>query len=198
MNKMMTLALSILFSGSLLSADITKGKEKSAICIACHAIDGNSQIKLNPKLAGQSEKYLIKQLLDFKKGKRLDPTMQSMASLLSTQDIQNIAAYFSSQTVQHQTVDKQYIALAERIYRGGDKNRDIPACIACHSATGKGLSSAGFPAIGGQHPAYTIKTLKAFRSGKRNNDANEIMQDVVSKMSDKQIEALAYYLAGLH
>ena len=198
MNKIIGLTLALLFSNIAYAGDIAKGQAKSAVCAACHAVDGNSAIAANPKLAGQSAKYLVKQLHDFKSGKRANAKMAPMAAMLNDEDIENVAAYYASQKVQHMAVDDKYIAVAEKLYRGGDSDRDIPACIACHSATGGGMAAAGFPAIGGQHPAYTIATLKAFRSGDRASDANEVMRDVVAKMSDTQIEALAYYLAGLH
>ncbi|PHS16797.1 MAG: cytochrome c4 [Kangiella sp.] len=198
MRNIIGLTLIFLFSNIALAGDIAKGKAKSGVCAACHAADGNSAIAINPKLAGQSAKYLAKQLHDFKNGKRSNATMAPMAGLLNDEDIENVSAFYASQKVQHMAVEDKHIAIAEKLYLGGDADRDIPACIACHSATGEGMAAAGFPAVGGQHPAYTIATLKAFRSGDRANDANEIMRDVTAKMSDKQIEALAYYLAGLH
>ena len=168
------------------------------VCAGCHAADGNSVMPVNPKLAGQGEKYLAKQLLDFKSGARQNATMAPMANMLSDEDVNNVAAFYASQTVQHSAVADKYIELGQSLYRGGDADRDIPACIACHGASGKGMESAGFPAVGGQTATYTKAQLEAFRSGARNNDANNIMRDVVAKMSDEQIEALAYYLAGLH
>jgi cytochrome c553 len=198
MIKIIGLTTILLFSNISLAADIAKGKAKTVVCAACHAADGNSADAINPKLAGQSAKYLVKQLHDFKSGKRSNTTMAPMAAMLNDEDIENVAAYYASQKVQHMAVEDKYIAIAKKLYLGGDADRDIPACIACHSATGEGMAAAGFPAVGGQHPTYTITTLKAFRSGNRANDANGIMRDVTAKMSDKQIEALAYYLAGLH
>jgi cytochrome c553 len=153
---------------------------------------------MNPKLAGQAEKYLVKQLQDFKSKARDNAVMYPMASNLSEQDMADIAAYYSSQKVQHTAVANQYIELAQKLYRGGDADRDVPACIACHGPQGNGMPAAGFPAVGGQHPEYTMATLKSFRDGKRANDENGIMRDIVAKMSDEQIEALANYLAGLH
>lgn len=198
MNKIIGLALAILFSSHIQAGDAVKGKEKSAVCAACHSVDGNSLIAVNPKLAGQGEKYLIKQLQDFKSKDRDNAVMFGMAGMLSDEDVANVSAYYSSQKVQHTAVADEYIQTAQKLYRGGDSDRDIPACIACHGAKGNGMAAAGFPAIGGQHPAYTMATLKAFRGGSRSNDENGIMRDVVAKMSDEQITALANYLAGLH
>jgi len=198
MKKIIGLALAVLFSNHLLAGDIAKGQAKSGTCAGCHAVDGNSPIAANPKLAGQGEKYLIKQLQDFKSKTRDNAIMFGMVNMLNDEDIANVAAYYSSQKIQHAAVDEKHIETAEKLYRGGDPDRDIPACIACHGAKGNGISTAGYPAIGGQHPEYTISTLKAFRSGARSNDLNGVMQDIVAKMSDKQIEALGYYLVGLH
>ena len=198
MNKIIGLALFALFTSPLQAGDAAKGQTKTVVCAACHAADGNSSIAINPKLAGQGEKYLIKQLNDFKSKKRDNATMFPMASMLSDEDIKNVAAYYSQQKVQHMAVPEEYIEQGKKLYITGDSDRDIPACIACHSADGNGIATAGYPAIGGQQPQYTIATLKAFRSGVRNNDDNEIMRMVAAKMSDTQIEALAYYLAGLH
>ena len=198
MNKIIGLALLALFTSPLEAGDAAKGQAKTAVCAACHGSDGNSVIAINPKLAGQGEKYLIKQLHDFKSKARDNAIMFPMASMLNDEDIANVSAYYSQQKVQHMAVPEEYIEQAKKLYLAGDSDRDIPACIACHSADGKGIPSAGYPAIGGQQPQYTIATLKAFRSGHRNNDDKEIMQMVAAKMSDTQIDALAYYLAGLH
>jgi len=198
MNKIIGLALFALFASPLQAGDAAKGQAKTAVCAACHAADGNSTIAINPTLAGQGEKYLIKQLNDFKSKARNSAIMFPMASMLSDEDIVNVAAYYSQQKVQHMAVAEEYIEQANKLYIAGDSDRDVPACIACHSADAKGIATAGYPAIGGQQPEYTIATLKAFRSGARNNDDKEIMRMVAAKMSDPQIEALAYYLAGLH
>ena len=197
----MNLLVAIISVGLAFSAsagDAAKGQAKTAVCAGCHGADGNSALAINPKLAGQGEKYLAKQLKDFKSGARQNATMAPMANMLSDEDIQNVAAYYASQTVQHVAVADKYITLGQKLYRGGDADRDIPACIACHEASGKGMSEAGFPALGGQSPSYTKAQLEAFRSGSRDNDANNIMRDIVAKMSDSQIEALSFYLAGLH
>lgn len=201
MNKVISfiMVISAIGFGDIASAgDAAKGKASAAMCGSCHGADGNSTIAINPKLAGQNEAYLTKQLLDFKSGKRVNATMAPMANMLSDEDIANVAAYYAQQSVQHSAVADEYIAPGQKLYRGGDADRDIPACTACHGAGGEGMSSAGFPAVGGQTPTYTKSQLEAFRSGARDNDLNNIMRDVVAKMSDAQIEALSYYLAGLH
>ena len=118
--------------------------------------------------------------------------------MLSDEDSENVSAYYASQKVQHMAVEEQFIKPGELLYRNGDADRDIPACIACHGPNGNGMSAAGFPALGGQHADYTKAQLLAFRDGLRNNDANNVMRDVVRKMSDEQIETISKYLAGLH
>jgi cytochrome c553 len=201
MNKtigLMVATLVLSFTAPINAGDAAKGESQTAVCAGCHAADGNSVIAINPKLAGQGEKYLIKQLKDFKSGARKSATMAPMASMLTEEAMADIAAFYASQEVQHTAVDDKYIELGKKLYQGGDSDRTIPACMACHGAKGKGMAAAGFPAVGGQTPEYTKATLEAFRSGARDNDLNNVMRDVVAKMSDTQIEALAYYLAGLH
>ncbi len=198
MKKAIGVAISLLFAVSVNAGDAAKGKEKTVTCAGCHGPDGNSPIPMNAKIAGQGEKYLIKQLQDFKSGARQNATMTPMASLLSEEDMQDVSAFYSQQKVQHTAVEEQYIATAEKLYRFGDEDRKIPACIACHGPSGNGMPSAGFPALGGQHAEYTKAQLLAFRDGSRANDANNVMRDVVRLMSDDQIEALSKYLAGLH
>ena len=198
MKKVIGVVLTLLFAGSVSAGDAAKGKEKTATCAGCHGPDGNSPLAMNPKIAGQGAKYMAKQLREFKSGERPNATMAPMASMLSDEDIENVSAYYAQQKVQHMAVDDKYIELGQKLYRSGDADRDVPACMACHGPSGYGMASAGFPALGGQHPEYTKAQLLAFRDGSRNNDANNVMRDVVRKMSDEQIEALAQYLAGLH
>jgi cytochrome c553 len=178
--------------------DPVKGQSLTASCVACHGTDGNSPIANQPSIAGQNEKYLFKQLKEFKSGDRNNAIMAPMVSGLSEQDMRDIAAFYASQSVQYKPVADKYIELGQRLYLSGDADRDIPACVACHGIDGNGMSAAGFPALGGQHPEYTKLQLIAFRKGQRDNDANGVMRDIVAKMSDEQIEALAHFLAGLH
>ena len=198
MKKVIGVVLTLLFASTVTAGDAAKGKEKTGVCAGCHNADGNSALAINPKLAGQSAKYLAKQLHDFKSGARDNATMKPMAAMLSDEDIENVSAYYASQKVQHMAVEEQFIKPGELLYRNGDADRDIPACIACHGPNGNGMSAAGFPALGGQHADYTKAQLLAFRDGLRNNDANNVMRDVVRKMSDEQIETISKYLAGLH
>ena len=156
--------------------DAEAGKAKSAVCAACHNVDGNSAIPMNPKIAGQHEKYLYKQLMEFKLASqtggqegRNNAVMNGMAAPLSEQDMKDLSAYFASQTESPGATPEEYIAPGEALYRGGDESRGIAACAACHGPTGNGSSLSGFPDISGQHVEYTVTQLKAFRSGMRNN-----------------------------
>lgn len=178
--------------------DAAAGQAKSALCGSCHGADGNSVITLNPKLAGQNAKYLVKQMMDFKSGARLGQTMVAMIANVSEQDMQDIAAYYASQTLSVEGADEASIELAQPLYRAGIKDLSVAACTACHSPTGSGNSQAGFPAIGGQHADYTLLQLKDFRSGTRANDTSGMMQTIVERLTDKELEAMASYLSGLN
>lgn len=187
------------------AGDAAAGKAKSAVCAACHGADGNSATPMWPKLAGQNEAYLLKQLKEFKKGMetqgaqgRYEPSMAPMAAPLSETDMADLAAYFASQKVQYAGVKKEYLEVGQKLYRGGDMARGVPACTACHGPDGKGMGSAQFPAVGGQQIDYTINQLKAFRAGQRKNDPNGMMRGAAKNLTDEQIVALANYLVGLH
>jgi len=185
--------------------DPEAGKEKSATCAACHGPDGNSMIPQNPKIAGQHASYLFKQLTEFKLASetggeegRNNAVMNGMAAPLSEQDMHDLSAYFSAQEEKIGATPEEYIEPGSALYRGGDEERGITACIACHGANGNGMGLAKFPDISGQHPEYITAQLKAFRAGQRNNDMNGMMRDIAKKLTDEDIETLANYLAGLH
>ncbi len=180
------------------AGDAAKGKGKTAMCAACHGADGNSAAPNFPKLAGQQEQYIAKQLQAFKEGQRKDPTMAPMAMGLSTQDMADIGAYYASQAVKTGVTEDAQAELGESIYRGGVTLTSIPACMACHGPGGKGNGPAGFPALAGQHAAYTEAQLLKFKSGERDNDVNGIMRNAVKLMSDKEIKAVAQYIQGLY
>ncbi|QGX41756.1 cytochrome c4 [Permianibacter aggregans] len=206
MKKLLVLAAVLLAgNGAVLAGDAAAGKSKAATCAACHGPDGNSVNAMWPKLAGQHESYLLKQLKEFKKGMetqgkvgRFEPSMSPMAAPLSEADMADLAAYYASQSIQYAGVKPQYVELGGKLYRGGDVKTGVPACTACHGPDGKGMPSAKFPALGGQHVDYTIAQLKAFRDGKRQNDPNGMMRGAAKNLTDAQIEALAHYLVGLH
>lgn len=189
--------------------DAAKGKSKAAACVGCHGRNGNSNLANYPKLAGQNAKYLVKQMQDFQSGARVDPIMKSQVAGKSLSDLEDMAAYFSVQEVSLGKAKKDLFELGQKIYRGGNAKTGVSACTACHGPAGKGVSGAGFPAIGAQHASYTVSQLKAFRAAgrgdhqgkKRTNDGKDgeatMMQDIAAKMSDDEIEAVASYLSGL-
>ena len=175
------------------------GKTKAAACGACHGADGNSPAASFPKLAGQNVKYLLKQMKDIQSGARSVPTMAGQLDAMSEQDVADIAAYFSSQSVQIGKADPALVAKGEELYRSGNKSTGVAACTACHSPTGKGNGPAGFPALSGQHAGYVAAQLKAFRAGERVNDGDtEMMRNVAFRLNDKEIEAVSSYVSGLH
>lgn len=185
-------------SAALAQGDAAAGEAKSALCATCHGPDGNSQLAINPKIAGQNARYLIKQLQDFKSGARSGPIMAAMVISLSDEDIEDLAAWYASQTPTLLGADPETVELAQSLYRAGISELEITACSACHSPTGTGNAPAGFPALGGQFPEYTLQQLKDFRSGARANDPDGMMRLVTERMTDPELEALANYLAGLH
>ena len=190
----------VLAGSSLAQGNATAGESKSALCASCHGPggQGQSQMPETPKLAGQNANYLIKQLSDFKSGARSDITMTAMAAGLSEQDMLDIAAYYAAQSVSVEGADPGSVEIAEVLYRAGNQDISVAACTACHSPTGHGNAPAGFPVLSGQLPQYTLKQLKAFRAGERGNDANAVMRTVVERLTDKELEALASYVSGLH
>ena len=190
-----------------MAGDAAAGKAAATACGACHGADGNSAAPNFPKLAGQGEKYLLKQMTDIKSGARTVPEMTGQLDNLSKADMENIAAYFASQktTLAGSKDDAALLALGEKIYRAGNKEVGVPACMGCHSPTGAGNAPAGFPQLSGQHADYIAKQLRDFRTGAeyadkgRHNDGDiRIMRDAVARMSDREIEAVANYIAGLH
>ena len=185
---------------SAFAGDATAGKVKSLACIACHGEDGNgnSTNPLWPKLAGQHEGYLVKQLKEFKSTARKEPIMLGMTAALSEEDMDNLAAYFSSQTLKGGAADPALVEAGKLIYTTGNAKKGLAACASCHAPNGVGNPAANFPAIAGQHTVYAEKQLKAFRDGSRANDTGAMMQDVAGKMSDDEIKAVASYIQGLH
>ncbi|MDT8427981.1 MAG: c-type cytochrome [Pseudomonadales bacterium] len=204
MNKLVislaaSLALAALSSAVYAAGDAAAGERKVAVCAACHGSDGNSQTALYPKLAGQNEAYTFKQLQDIQSGARSVALMTGLLNSMSEQDLQDIAAFYASQEITLEGADPELVDTGASIYRAGIKDLGVAACTACHSPTGKGNAPAGFPAIGGQHADYLITQLKAFRSGERSNDGDTMpMRIVTERLTDKEIEALASFMSGLH
>ncbi|MFN7858002.1 MAG: c-type cytochrome [Acidovorax sp.] len=176
--------------------DLVKGEATyTAVCAACHGADGNSAIAANPKLSQQHPEYLVKQLQEFKSGKRNNAVMKGFAAALSDDDMRNIAYWVAAKPIKPGFAkDKDLVALGERIYRGGIADRQIAACAGCHSPNGAGIP-AQYPRLSGQHADYTVAQLNMFRDGSRAN--NQQMTQVAAKLNDKEIRAVADYIAGL-
>lgn len=176
--------------------DLAKGEASYAgVCAACHAPDGNSMIPANPKLAQQHPEYLIKQLMEFKAGKRENAVMSGMVAALSDSDMKNISYWVSSKKATPGVAkEKELVLLGEKIYRGGIPDRQIPACAGCHSPNGAGIP-AQYPRLSGQHAEYTAAQLTAFRDGVRKNSLQ--MTQVAAKLNDREIKAVSDYVAGL-
>ena len=197
-----------LWSGTVAAQDAAKpdpakGKNiASQVCAACHAADGNSAAAANPKLAGQGYDYLHKQLVNFqaqggKKAERDNAVMAGMTANLSPVDMKNIAAYYASQKlIPASAKDKELASLGQKIYRGGNAASGVAACAGCHGPTGMGIPSQ-YPRISGQFAEYVELQLKAFRAGTRANDPNGMMRGVAGRMSDREIQAVSEYVAGL-
>ena len=197
-----TMASSIAFAGG----DAAAGQSKAAMCAACHGANGNSAVANFPKLAGQGEKYLTKQLKDIKSGSRKVVEMTGLLNAYSDQDLADIAAYYASKNIQMAGAKEENLDRGESVYRGGNIETGVPACTGCHSPSGQGNAPAGYPAIGGQFAQYTAKQLRAFRTGAhdpendtaRTNDGDtRVMRGVAAQMSDVEIEAVANFIAGL-
>lgn len=176
--------------------DLAKGEATfSQVCVACHGADGNSSAPANPKLAQQHPEYLIKQLQEYKSGKRANAIMSGLASTLSDDDMRNISYWLAAQPIKPGFAkDKETVAWGERIYRGGIADRQIAACASCHSPNGAGMP-AQYPRLAGQHADYTASQLIQYRDGVRKNNLQ--MSQVAAKMNDREIKAVADYIAGL-
>ena len=197
--------------------DAAAGKNKAVACVACHGEGGNSIAPTFPKLAGQNARYLVKQMQDIQCGAlsadkqkahkcsaRTVPTMAGQLDAFSDDDLADIAAYYSSQSISGGQANADLVAKGEEIYRAGIGAKSVAACSACHSPTGKGNGPAGYPAVGGQHADYIVAQLKAFRAaadglpGRDNDGDTKIMRDVAYRLSDSEITAVASYISGLH
>jgi cytochrome c553 len=202
MNKPLVLTalftLSTMSGAALAVGDAEAGKAKSVMCAGCHGADGNSLNPEWPKLAGQSTRYLVKQLQEFKSGKRENATMAPMAAGLTDEDMENLAAFYASQAVTMGSADETQVDLGQKIYRGGNPATGVSACIGCHGPTGAGNPEALFPSLSGQFGTYVENQLQQFRSGQRNNDAGKMMRNTASSMTDAEIKAVSSYVQGLH
>ena len=185
-------------AASFAKGDPAKGKELSATCAACHGADGNSTNPEWPKLAGQGEAYLSKQLHDYRSEARVNAVMSAQAMLIaSDEDVEHLAAYFASQEASPGSADEASVEEGGLLYKGGKVSTKVTACASCHGPTGAGNDPAKFPKLSGQHVTYLTAQLKMFRSGERANDAGQMMRNIAEKMSDKDIKAVAEYISGL-
>jgi len=205
MNKFLMGVLAVVGLGTSLivsaqtMGDAEAGKDKAAACAGCHGADGNSSVPNFPKLAGQGEKYLVKQMNDVQSGARVIVEMTGILDGLTEKDFQDIAAYYSSQSVTIGQAKKELVPEGQTLYRDGNPATKVAACTACHGPTGKGMDLAGFPSLGGQHAEYIAKQLKMFRNGERANDGDtRMMRSVAARLSDREIEAVSSYISGLH
>ena len=183
------------------AGDPRAGQSKSALCAACHGLHGNSVNTQWPKLAGQHESYLLRQLTLFKSEQRDGAVMAAMVAALNEQDLADVAAFYAAQRLKPGVTDQGLYARGRKIYLAGNEDSGVPACTACHGATGRGNPASGYPALGGQHASYVATTLKAFRLGAVwgvDDEANEVMSLVADELTDAEIEAVAAYIQGLH
>jgi cytochrome c553 len=198
-----TLVPALALAQALPKADPSQAQKLvDQICASCHAADGNSTLSVNPVLAGQHADYTLKQLMNFrtldgKPAERINAVMAGMVASLSAGDLRNLAAYFEAQKSKPRVArDPELARLGQAIYRGGILAKNLAACTACHGPNGTGMP-AQFPRLAGQFPEYTTAQLRAFRSGERANDPNRMMRAVAEKLSDREIAAVAEYIAGL-
>ena len=194
------------------SGDAKAGQTKAGACAACHGLDGNSSDAQYPKLAGQHERFIWRQLKLYKSGERENPIMQAMAASLSEQDMRDIGAYFATQKVLPGVADdtliatgphagKKFYQVGERIFRAGNASAGVPACLACHGPSGRGNPGPSYPSLDGQHFTYTVARLQFFRSGGvwgKDANANTVMSAIARNLSDEEIQGLATYVDGLH
>ena len=185
---------------SLVDGSAEAGKTKSATCAACHGPDGNSAVPMWPNIAGQGATYLVAQLSAFKDGSRSDPMMGSQTMMLSDEDMRNIAVYFESLPgTEAAAADAGNVEKGEALYRGGNAEAGVAACIACHGPTGRGNPAAGYPSIQGQHATYAAKQLRDYAAGTRKSDGKtRIMRDIAARLDSDEIDAVASYMQGLH
>ena len=188
-------------TAALAEGDAEAGKAKAVTCAACHGMDGNSTVAMWPKIAGQHGDYLKRHITLIRDGDRPVPEMQALVASLSDQDIADLAAFYASQTTSPGAADENLAAAGERIYRAGNAESGVPACMACHGPAGDGNPLAGYPALAGQHATYTAKMLNQYRDGVSwgEGDVNStVMSGVAAQLSDAEIEAVASYIQGLY
>lgn len=186
---------------ALAAGDAAAGKEKAAQCAACHGMDGNSVVAMWPKLAGQHAAYIERHLALIQSGARQVPEMAGIAAGLTQQDMADLAAYYAGQQISPGVADPALLELGQRIYRAGIAKREVPACMGCHGPAGEGNPLAGYPALAGQHAAYTANMLTRYEDGQdygEDDEASQMMTEVTDTLLAEEIEALASYIQGLY
>jgi cytochrome c553 len=181
--------------------DAAAGQAKSAICAACHGADGNSAVPNWPKLAGQHADYIERQTALIKSGARPVPEMAGIVAAMSDQDFKDLAAFFSAQPNNGGVADESTAALGQRIYRAGNAESGVPACMSCHGPAGEGNPVAGYPALAGQHAVYTAKMLTGFRDGVNwgpEDASSHIMNGASAELTDEEITAVSNFIQGLY
>ncbi len=191
------LSILLLLPMGLQAGDPARGQELSQACAACHGSDGNSVNPEWPKLAGQHESYIHKQLMDYKSGRRENALMVGQVANLDDQDMRDLGAFYARQQISPGTADESVAERGERIYRGGIPAAGVAACTACHGPTGRGNPAAMFPAVAAQHARYNSDQLRYFRSEQRANDNGRMMRNLAARLSDADIRAVSEYMAGL-
>jgi cbb3-type cytochrome c oxidase subunit III len=187
-------------SGAPVLGDAKAGEAKAAVCGACHGMDGNPSDKQYPKLAGQNEAYIARQITLFQTQKRVNPVMMGFAATLSQQDMHDIGAFFASKSASPGVADEKLIERGQALYRGGDVKLGVPACMACHGPDGRGMAGTGFPQLGSQWTDYVSTKLKDWKGGTTwGDDAKaKVMPAIAQALSDADINAVSSYIEGLH
>lgn len=206
MFAVIALAAAVLLVAMPAAADVRgdpeAGREAAQTCAACHGQDGRGIGPEYPNLGGQHYNYLLKQMRAFKAGDRYAVLMAGQLDPYSDEDLRNMAAFYAEEPIAEAAAeaDQDVLELGERIYRAGLPNKQVAACIACHSPGGYGNGPAGFPMLTGQPVEYSVIQLKAYRDGERETDSDmgNMMQGVVRNLNDREIEAVAEFIRGLH
>lgn len=187
-------------ANTAVKGDPKAGETKAAVCGACHGVDGNSPTNQYPKLAGQHEDYIARQLALYKSNKRVNPVMLGFASQLNEQDMHDIGAYFSTKQSIPGVADDKVLARGSTLYRGGDNAAGVPACMACHGPDGRGNSGSAYPQLSGQYADYVSAKLKEFHDGVEWSDDEKakIMPKIAKRLTNADITALSSYIEGLH
>jgi cytochrome c553 len=197
----MLMLLSVLPLAVVAAGDPEAGEAKSAICAACHGVDGNSVVSAWPKIAGQHAEYIARQTRMVRDQQRVVPEMYPMVMNLTDEDIDDIAAYYAEQTLQPGVADEALVELGQKIYQAGNADSGVPACAACHGPAGNGILGAQYPVVRAQHADYTISRLNRYRNGEANGGGDPysaIMVGVAGNLTDEEITAVASYIEGLH